>query len=235
MALNRVNAGNRGLGNASNAGVGVHSKRIQAGLSTQIVIQVEEGGQKYVVGAIQSIRINQTRPLGETVEVGTDGIISIQPTAATKFSAELTRVVFDFQRLPQALQREYRNINAQRRPFDIVITDYNPYIGTNGVPTGGDTESSGGGGGTEVSDEGAVTTDANSIETVLKNCWFGNLNISFEASNYIITETASLQFEHMYDTVAPNTLAGDRDRLERLSGTSNSASVMSAFDGTRNP
>lgn len=235
MVLNRSNAGNRGIGNASNGGVGLHSKRIQAGLSTQIVIQVEEGGQKYAIGAIQSLKVNQTRPTADIAEVGTDGLVGIVPSAAATFTADITRIVFDFQRLPQALQREFRHIHAQRRPFDIVITDYNPYIGANGTPTGADTDSTGGGGGTTVSDEGVVTQDANAVETVLKNCWFTSLSFSYEHSNYLITETAALKFETMYDNVNANTLAGDRDRLERLTNTSSAASIMSAADGVRNP
>ena len=235
MVLDRTNTGNRGIGNASTGGVGMHSKRIQAGLSTQIVIQVAEGGVKYTIGAIQKIDIKTSRGLGDVVEVGTDGLIAIIPKEATKFTASITRTVFDFQRLPQALQREFRHIHAQRRPFDIIITDYNPYIGANGTPTGGDTEDSGGGGGTGVSDEGVVTPDSNAVTTVLKNCWFSSLSVSYEASNYLITENAGLSFETMYDTTEVNTLAGPRDRLERKTNTSNAASVMSAADGTRNP
>ena len=235
MVLNRANAGNRGLGTASNAGVGFRSKRIQAGLSTQIIIEVEEGGVKFVIGAVQSLAINQSRTIGEIKEVGTDGIIGLVPQTATTYTADISRVVFDFQRLPQALQREYRNIHAQRRPFDIIITDYNPYIGANGEPTGGDTDPDGGGGTVVDNSTGAVAPNPNAVITTLKNCWFASLSFSYAHDNYMITETAKLKIQNIFDSVATHTLAGTRDALERNTNPSNNASVMSAFDATRVP
>jgi hypothetical protein len=234
MVLDRVNAGNRGIGNASAGNVGLHSKRIQAGLSTQIVIQVEEAGQKFVIGAIQSLEVSESRSLAEIKEVGTDAIIGIVPSSPVTYSVSVQRMLFDFQRLPQALQREYRHVHAQRRPFDIVITDYNPYIGGDGSPVGGDTNSNYGGGGASIDPStGAVTRDATAVETTLKNCWFKSLSFSYSADAFTITERADLSCEHIYDNIVAQTLAETGDALERQTNISPNASIMSAFDGVR--
>lgn len=237
MVLDRVNAGNRGIGNQTNANVGMHSKRIQAGLSTQIVIQVEDpAGSKFVVGAVQSLAYNQNRSLQRINEVGTDGIIGIVPNAPTQYDLTVGRLVFDFQRLPQALQREYRHIHAQRRPFDLVVTDYNPYLGTTNTNSeADDTTGEGGGGNRTVSPEtGAVTTSATDVvETVFRNCWFNTMNFTYNANDYLITENATLWCEHVFDRVAAEVLTSRKDALERSTNTSENASILSAFDATR--
>jgi hypothetical protein len=234
MVLDRVNASNRTIGNPSHGNVGMHSKRIQAGLSTQIVIQVEEGGQKFVIGAVQSLDVSESRQLAEIKEVGTDAIIGIVPTSPVIYAISVSRMIFDFQRLPQALQREYRHVHAQRRPFDIVITDYNPYLGNDNTPVGGDTDSIYGGGGTSVdSSTGAIKHDGTAVETTFKNCWFKSLSFAYSASEFTITEKADLSCEHVYDNIVAQTLAGTGDALERNTNTSSKASIMSAFDGIR--
>ena len=238
MVLDRVNSGVRGNGTATNLGATYHGKRIQAGLSTQIVIQVADDvdpGKKYVIGAVQSLGITQTRTISEVREVGTDGLISLVPTSPTTYSVSLERIVFDFQRLPQALQREYRNIHAQRRPFDIVITDYNSYLGS-GLSKGTSPETDGGGGTTMSTDDaGAITTGTQRFDTVLKNCWFESLEFTYRAENWLITETARLKCEYIYDTESVTTIAGQTDALERNTNKSPSGSVMSAFDAKRTP
>lgn len=239
MVLDRVNSGVRGNGERTNLGATYHGKRIQAGLSTQIVIQVADDlnpGKTYVIGAVQSLGITQSRTIGEVREVGTDGLISLVPTGATTYSVSLERIVFDFQRLPQALQREYRNIHAQRRPFDIVITDYNPYLGQ-GVTSSGDAEEQNpnfAGGGKDLSEaDGKVDTSKQQTKTILKNCWFESLEFTYRAENWLITETARLKCEHIYDTTSVSTVAGKVDSLERRTNTAENASVMSAYDAKR--
>ncbi len=238
MVLDRVNAGNRGIGNQTNAGVGFHSKRIQAGLSTQIVIQVEDPvGTKFVVGAVQSLTYNQNRSLARVKEVGTDGTIGIVPNAATEYDIQLGRIVFDFQRLPQALQREYRHIHAQRRPFDLVITDYNPYLlngATSVTDTGAVDPGTGGGERTVDNTTGSVTTSATDVvETVFQNCWFNSMNFTYDASDYLITEQATMWCEHVFDRAAATVQSTTKDALERNTNTSSNASILSAFDATR--
>lgn len=234
MVLNRVNSGNRSIGNGQTtaAGVGFHSKRIQAGLSTQITIQVvAEDGKRYTVGAVQKLDYSQARTLNEYKEVGTDGIIQLAPSSATTHNLTINRMVFDFQRLPQALQREFRHIHAQRRPFDIVVVDYNPYIATPAGVT--DTDGAGGGGQATIDTATGSISPISVITTTFKNCWFKSLDISFGADNYQIAENASLQCETVFDNEEVVTLAGPTDALERKTNTSAAASVMSAFDSTR--
>lgn len=237
MVLNRVNAGNRGIGQQSNPGSALYSKRIQAGLSTQIVIQVEDEatGQKYAIGAIQSLSINESRSIETIKEVGTDALVGIVPVSPTTYSASLSRIVFDFQRLPQALQREYRHIHAQRRPFDIVITDYNPYIqGPNGPVEAAD----GSGAGSTPIDPvtGAVGDEPTKFTTRLRNCWFGNLRVEYTASSFMITESAEITFQAIWDEgAAASTLAAPKDALERNTNMSGAGSIMSAASATRTP
>jgi len=237
MVLNRVNAGNRGVGLQSNPGSALYSKRIQAGLSTQIVIQVEDEvtGQKYAIGAIQSLSINESRSIETIKEVGTDANVGIVPVSPTTYSASLSRIVFDFQRLPQALQREYRHIHAQRRPFDIVITDYNPYIqGPNGPVAPADDS---GGGATPVdSATGAVGDEPTKFTTRLRNCWFNSLRVDYSATNFMITENADITFQAIWDEGAEaSTLAAPKDALERGTNMSGASSIMSAASAVRNP
>lgn len=235
MVLDRVN---KRFPNTTTAGVGMRSKRVQAGLSTQIIIQVEadDSDAVYTIGAVQEFTYNQSRTLQKITEIGTDGILQIVPNQATTFDLNLNRMVFDFQRLPQALQREYRHIHAQRRPFNIVVTDYNPYLGY-GVNSSGDgNDPVGGGGSLPNPTEGATPNIQNhKVETVFVNCWFKTSNFSYKSDTYLIAETAALECEHVYDRQVTNTLQGNKDSLERNSNTSKSASVMSAYDAVRTP
>ena len=232
MVLDRVGNGNRGIGSASTAGVNYRSKRIQASLSTQIVIQIEEedSGKRWTIGGVQSMAYAQARPLLRIQEVGTDGTVGIVPQGATTHNLTINRMVFDFQRLPQALQRQYRHIHAQRRPFDIVVTDYNAYLGQEAPKEMNDIEPAGGGNRSVDTETGAVT--GQTIETVFRNCWFENMNFTYDSANYTIVETATLQCEHVYDNQEVSVLSAIDDALERKTNTAQSASVMSAYDAT---
>lgn len=221
--INRVNG--RGVGNSTTANTPLHGKRIQAGLSTQIIVKVKDGGggtadNEYVIGAIQQLQVTETRDIVEVYELGTDAIIQLVPRASTTYSLDIDRIVFDFQRLPQALQREYRHIHAQRRPFDIVITDYNPYL--SGVT--GPAEPQLG------AAEPSPAENTTQVNTTFGNCWFTRLNFSYRANEYLITESCNLKCEYVIDSVAPETIKPTADTLERGQGTDINASVMSAFD-----
>lgn len=137
--------------------------KIQTGLSTQIVVLVENEP----VGAIQELSITQTRNLYRAVELGLDGVLEIVPNQATTHDATIRRIVFDRLRLPEAFKRGFINIKSQLVPFDIDIIDR----------TGGDIDS-----GAEVVHK-------------LVNCWFQNYNPTMQAGDFIISETASIQFE----------------------------------------
>ena len=59
--------------------------KTRTSLSTQVLIYVN--GEP--VGAVQSLQIQQSRPLKAMQEVGTDGIIEIVPSGATTYSISL--------------------------------------------------------------------------------------------------------------------------------------------------
>lgn len=135
--------------------------KIQTGLSTQIVILVENEP----VGAIQSINITQTRDMNPIHEIGFDGTLEIVPNRPTAYTAQITRVVFDRLRLPEAFKRGFVNIKSQLIPFDIEIVDR----------TGGEVNS-----GTEVVHK-------------LVNCWFNNYNPTY-GLDFTISESAGITF-----------------------------------------
>jgi hypothetical protein len=92
---------------------------ISTGLSTQIVVKVDNKA----VGAIQSLTVNQNRQLQTVVELGLDGVLELVPNKATTYTVEITRIVFDKKRLPEAFLRGFINIKSQLVPFDIDIID----------------------------------------------------------------------------------------------------------------
>jgi hypothetical protein len=213
--------------NATTNAMPYRSKRIQAALATQISIVIPDDanpGVEYTVGAVQELRYSQSRPLERYKEIGTDGVIQIAPNGAPTFDLTINRIVFDWQRLPQSLQREYRHIHAQRRPFDIYVYDYNTYL-----PTDKKTIEEGGG----YDSTDGTTRPVNGFKTVFKNCWFNSLNVSYRAENYQIVEDASLWCEHVYDEEAPQTLSDFSDKVEKTAGTSSVASVMTGFDNIK--
>lgn len=144
--------------------------RTSTALSTQIIIKVNN----IAVGALQTLTVNQDRPLMRVNEIGTDGNIEIVPQGSTTFVLEASRIVFDQLRLPEAFSRSFRFINAQRVPFDIEIYDINDADAQNAV------------------------VDANSSGIVVMkyvNCWFNRYSTPYNADNYIITESATIWAE----------------------------------------
>jgi len=195
----------------------LHDKKLQVGLSTQIIIEAQDlNGQFRAIGAIQNLSPTETRPLQRIGEVGTDAVIQITPTSFTSVSLEVTRIVFDYQRLPAAFQRGFRHIHAQRVPFDIQVRDYNPYQ--------------------EIS-----TTPGQSTNFVLTtryvNCWLARYSSPYTAENFIITETATIEAEHVFDEpVGGNIAVGGDDFVERSNNDSRRANTMAeAFVTPPNP
>jgi hypothetical protein len=192
-----------------------HKTGLQAGLSTQIKIYVQNtdengnpSGDKYVVGAIQSLAPTETRNLIRISEVGTDGVLEIVPQNAATVDIQVTRLVFDYQRLPAAFQRGFRHIHAARLPFDIVIEDYNAYREYGTPPTGG---KSGG----------------NFVSTVYKNCWLQNYTFTYQTDNYLITETATIWAETVYDTDSYQGVSvAAADSYEKAANFSATANVL---------
>lgn len=169
-----------------------------SGLSTQIIIKVDG----VAVGAIQSLKVNQNRPLKALSEVGTDGIIEIVPNGATTFKLDADRIVFDNLRLPEAFKRGFRFINSQRLPFDIDIYD----IG-NTAPAAN----------VEESGDGVVVM-------TFKNCWFGSMSTSYNSGDYTITESAGIEAETGYIS------SGSPESLRSIEAQTDSAGIEGAVN-----
>lgn len=152
-----------------NTGTLFQEQRTNSGLSTQIIIKVNDEP----VGALQRISVSQNRPLKQISEVGTDGLIEIVPQGATTFTLDVERMVFDQLRLPEAFSRGFRFINAQRNPFDIEIFDLS-----------------------SVDPSGAAPTSSNGLVVMtFKNCWFASYSTPYQAGDYTIAESAQIQAE----------------------------------------
>lgn len=132
-------------------------------LSTQIIIMVNNEP----VGAVQSFAEKQDRSNKRISEVGTDGIIEIVPAEATKISLTIKRVAFDGLSITEAFSRGFRNLQAQRIPFDIVVIDQ--FTGTG--------------------DDAIITT--------YHNCWFSSIGRTYDSNDYIISEDCGVDVEYV--------------------------------------
>lgn len=128
-----------------------------------------------VVGAVKSLQITESRNVDMISEVGTDGFIDSAPSRSTEISGSCQRTRFSGKRLTEALGRGFVHIHAQRIPFDI-----------------------------EIQDIFANADSANAIITVLENVWFTNMQYSYDAENYIISETAQFKAERIYSLLNNN-------------------------------
>lgn len=195
------------LGTTSPVPSPLHDKKIQVGLSTQIIIEAQDvNGNFRAVGAIQNLTPRETRTISRLGEIGTDAVIQAVPTTFTTVTLDVTRMVFDYQRLPAAFQRSFRHVHAQRIPFDIQITDYNPYqevaTASGGIP--------------------------NAVITRYVNCWLASYSPTYTVDNYMISETATIEAEHVYDFSTgstPISVGGD-DAVERANNDSGVANTL---------
>jgi len=151
----------------------VSGSTLGSNISTGLSTQIIVRVGTITVGAIQNLAISQTRSLYRSREIGLDGILEIVPNNATEYTANITRIVFDRLRLLEAFGRGFINIKSQLIPFTIDIIDR----------SGGNEES------------GAVVHR-------LVNCWFATYNPRYEASNFIISEEATIQFEDISTTLS---------------------------------
>lgn len=135
-------------------------------LSTQIIIMVNNEP----VGAVQEFSIDQSRSTKRITEVGLDGTVEIVPDSPANIGVNLSRIVYDGLSITESMSRGFRNIQAQRIPFDIVIIDQ--YTGTG--------------------------NDA--VITTLHNCWFESIGVSYSSGNYIVTESAKANVEFISTT-----------------------------------
>lgn len=194
---------------------------INTGLSTQIIIQVQlpNGGPPVTVGAVKKLTEKQTRGLERVVEVGTDGTVELVPNKATTYSIDLERTVFDGLSLPEAFSQGFRNIQAQRFPFNVQIIDMSAGI----VDANGD-------------------VDPNSIVlTTYVNCWFSSMSVSYSSDDYVIVQNASAECEYIGSTRAGSAVAlsqaagGGRSiltpgQVDPISAAADSRRRLSALD-----
>lgn len=132
-------------------------------LSTQVIIMVNNEP----VGAIQSFEESQNRSPKRVTEVGTDGTIEIVPASASEVSLSISRIVFDGLTITEAFSRGFRNLQAQRIPFDIIVIDQ--YTGTG--------------------DDAVITT--------YHNCWFTRLSKTYDSSDYVVLQNADVEVEYI--------------------------------------
>jgi hypothetical protein len=100
-------------------------------------------------------------------EVGLDGTVELVPTKPAEIGLSVSRIVYDGLSITEAMARGFRNVQAQRIPFDIVVIDQ--YTGT--------------------ADDAVITT--------YQNCWFESISKSYESGNFIITEDAKIKVENI--------------------------------------
>lgn len=136
------------------------------------------------VGALQDLSIHQTRPLTSVKEIGTDGVLEILPNSATTYNASISRIVFDGLSLPEAFARGFVNIKSQTVPFNIEIIDT------------------------------SRGEDNNASVTQLINCWFKDLTTPYKSGDYLISQSANIDFEDIATTLGASksnaAVGGDR-------------------------
>jgi len=132
-------------------------------LSTQILIMVNNEP----VGAVQSFQESQSRATKRIAEVGTDGTLEIVPQEIASFKLTVDRIVYDGLSVTEAFSRGFRNVQAQRIPFDIVVIDQ--YTGT----------------------------DDDAVITTYENCWFTSISKSYSSSDFVITENVNIEVENI--------------------------------------
>lgn len=175
-------------------------------LSTQVIIMVNNEP----VGAVQSFSETQQRSNTRITEIGTDGTVEVVPQKAAEITLQVKRIAFDGLSVTEAFARGFRNIQAQRIPFDIVVIDQ--FTGTG--------------------DDAIVTT--------YHNCWFNNISKAYDTSNYIITEDCSVDVEYIStlrggEAVALSAGAGGARQLEgtqydSVEGAADSGARRGALD-----
>lgn len=137
-------------------------------LSCDIIIKVSNN----IIGAVQSLNINENRNIKMISELGTDGHVDSAPTSSVDVGGRIQRVRFAKMRLFEAMSRGYIHLHSQRIPFDIEIHDF-----------------------FHDSDK------SNAIITTLKNVWFKSLSYDYTVSDYVIQENADFVCERIYSVI----------------------------------
>jgi len=145
------------------------------------LILVKVNGE--AVGAIQSLNPTESRTLARVQELGTDGFIELVPNSPTTVTLQVTRIVFDNLRLPPAFRRGFAHIQAQRLPFDIDVFDRS---------------------------HGTASPNVSMQVTSYRNCYFSNYSATYQANNYQISETATIEAQYVEDLLPVTTAYNER-------------------------
>lgn len=143
------------------------------GLSTNILITVGPNA----VGAVQRLVIGEKRSVKQIDEVGTDGHIDSAPNQSTNITGSCERIRFDRMRIAEAMGRSFTHVKSQRYPFNITIID-----SWNGNPL-----------------NPADNTAA--IITTIQNVWITGIDYTYQASDWIISDTMTWEAETIYSTL----------------------------------
>jgi len=127
------------------------------------------------VGAVQQLSVNEKRTIKMVDEIGTDGHIDSVPTQSTNITGSCQRIRFDSLRVAEAFSRGFIHVSAQVYPFDIVILDR------------------------------SKSATADRITTVIKNVWITGIDVTYNADNWIITETMSWEAETIFSITGGST------------------------------
>lgn len=186
-------ANEQGVQTGSTLGAGTRT-----GLSTQILIVVNGNP----VGAVQSFAETQQKTVRRIGEVGTDGFIELVPQTPTTVSIEVERVVFDGLSISESMSRSWRNITAQRIPFDIVVIDQFT--------------------GTDEDDQAVVTT--------YMNCWFERVSKTYASGDYVIVERASVACEQIATTRGGDAVYKSQGLAKSINRQIDNAGIEAAAD-----
>ena len=150
---------------------GVNSTSTAIATNILIAVRNPSTGGYVPVGAVQTMSVSEKRPIKMVNEVGTDGHIDSVPNQSTNITGNCKRVRFDKLRIAEAFDRSFMHASAQVYPFDIIIYDKQKY---------------------------AVGSQ---VATVIKNVWISGIDYSYEAENWIITDTMTWEAETIFSTV----------------------------------
>lgn len=145
------------------------NNRTATHLATNIIIKA----RGYVVGAVQTLSITESRTVKMIDEVGTDGHIDSAPSASTNITGNCTRVRFNGQRVADAFGCSFVHVHAQRIPFDIEIHDTFADEDTN-----------------------------NAVITTIHNVWIKEISYDYNATDWVISDKMNFEAEAISSILA---------------------------------
>lgn len=180
----------------STLGLDTGVNKTSTSLSTNILILVN--GQ--AVGAVQSISVDETRPIKFFGEIGTDGHIDSSPSGSTTIKGTCQRIRFDRLRIAEAFGRGFIHARSQVYPFDIWILDRQK------------------------------RKDSQQITTVIKNVWINSITTSYQTSDWVISDTMGYEAETIYSILpgGKSVASGGERAIKHFGGGDNGIGKMIA-------